>query len=99
MKKLTVVTTALVLGAVLIPSTTAYAVDIEPDAIISDQFADARGLAEAGANLVRLHGWKCDSVSGLVPFITSRGFYLTCNYNSYRYEIEDRGGNWEVKLE
>ncbi|RWE07684.1 MAG: hypothetical protein EOS23_26545 [Mesorhizobium sp.] len=99
MKKLTIVAAAFALSAVLKPSISAYAIEIEQDAIISDQFPNPCGLAEAGANLVRLHGWKCDSVSGLVPFITTRGFYLTCNYNSYRYEIEDRGGNWEVKLE
>jgi hypothetical protein len=97
LKKLAIV--AATLSGTLTFLTSANAVEIEPDAIISDQFSDPRGLAEAGANLVRLHGWKCDSVSGLVPFITTRGFYLTCNYNSYRYEIEDRGGNWEVKLD
>src|ERR1700686_4072386 len=39
-----------------------------------------------------------DQISAMVPFIMSRGFSLTCNRFRYKYEIEDRGGNWEVTL-
>ncbi len=48
--------------------------------------------------LIRAHGFRCDSVSGMVPFMFSTGYHVYCNQHRYSYEIEDRGGNWVARL-
>jgi hypothetical protein len=69
---------------------------IEPDAKIDED------VYPAGINLavqmIRAKGWKCDSLSDITPFAMSRGFHVWCNKFNYGYEMEDRGGNWEVTL-
>jgi hypothetical protein len=83
-------------SAVILP-TYANAVPIESGARIS-RITNPQKLANAAAALIEAHGWKCDSVSALIPFLTSRGFTITCNNYSYMYETEDKWGNWEVRL-
>lgn len=51
------------------------------------------------ASIVRGYGYRCDSVSAATPFLLSDGFNLTCNSSRYKYEIEDKGGRWFVKVD
>lgn len=75
----------------------AQSVPIESDAIMSESLS--RGLIEPAVTMIRAYGWKCDSISALVPFLMSRGFSVTCNHSRYRYNFEDEGGNWVVSLD
>ncbi|MDX8521128.1 hypothetical protein [Mesorhizobium dulcispinae] len=75
----------------------AQSAPIEPDAVISDQIS--RSILEPAVNMVRLHGWRCDSISALRPFLMSRGFAVVCNGFNYTYNFEDKGGNWIVSVE
>ncbi len=49
--------------------------------------------------LIRLTGYKCDSISAIREMMLSRGFAVVCNNFNYEYEIEDKGGNWVVTLQ
>lgn len=49
--------------------------------------------------LIRLTGYKCDSISAVREMMLSRGFAVVCNNFNYEYEIEDKGGNWVVTLQ
>ena len=78
------------------------AIEIESDAIISDsfrEFRDTYGVLETLAKLIRLYGWKCDSISAASTFFFSAGFNVTCNQFRYSYEISDKGGIWVVELD
>lgn len=55
-------------------------------------------LIDASVMLVRIHGWKCDTVSALLPFTASPGYTLRCNDRRYSYELRDRGGTWVAEL-
>ncbi|WP_424948037.1 hypothetical protein [Candidatus Spongiihabitans sp.] len=70
---------------------------IERDAIFTEGFD--RSVIDTLVTLVRLHGYRCDSVSAARPFVFSRGFSITCNGFAYEYEIEDKGGTWTVTLD
>lgn len=65
--------------------------NIEKDAIIGDRVTD--DAIRALVQLVQINGYKCDTVSGAVPFTMSTGYTLYCNNHRYTYEIEDKGGN------
>lgn len=90
--------TAIFLSAALL-ATPALAQDvpIESDAVMSDQLSG--GVISPAVQLIRGHGWRCDSISAMQPFLMSRGFSLTCNRFSYKYNFEDKGGNWVVSLD
>ena len=69
----------------------------EPDALIDDHMSDV--VVESLVALVRLRGYRCDSVSGAVPSVFRAGkFTLNCNQFRYAYVIEDRGGHWIVRV-
>ncbi|MCY3970640.1 MAG: LysM peptidoglycan-binding domain-containing protein [Acidobacteria bacterium] len=69
----------------------------EPDALIADDMSDV--MVESLVALVRLRGYRCDSVSGAVPSVFRAGrFTLNCNQFRYAYVIEDRGGHWVVRV-
>jgi hypothetical protein len=72
---------------------------IEDNAVISDELKGKIKMTNAAVLLVRGATFKCDSVSGLRPFVFSTGFALTCNKFRYSYSIEDRGGHWIVTVE
>jgi hypothetical protein len=72
---------------------------IEVNAVISDELKGKIKLTNAAVLLVREATYKCDSVSGLRPFLFSYGLTLTCNRFRYSYSIEDRGGHWIVTVE
>jgi len=48
--------------------------------------------------LVILNGYKCDSVSEMLPMIFGYGFTIYCNDFRYEYKIEDKGGNIVVTV-
>lgn len=72
----------------------ANAVEIEKQAFITNvPLKDVDVIV----GFVRSKGYRCDSVTVARPFIGGgRGYVLECNYYSYKYEIEDRGGRWVV---
>lgn len=72
-------------------STNNLSSNIEKDAIIGDRVTD--DVIRALVQLVQINGYKCDTVSGAIPFTMSTGYTLYCNNHSYTYEIEDKGGN------
>lgn len=84
--------------ASLLLSTQAYAqsTPVESGALISKNISPE--VIDPAVRLIRAKGWRCDSVSSLVPFVMSRGFTINCNQYSYKYELEDRGGNWVATL-
>ncbi|HHX8286271.1 MULTISPECIES: hypothetical protein [Vibrio] len=86
----------LLVGLLSAPS---FAIPVENDAVISKDFENNPQLYEEVANLIRLYGYKCDSLSALRPMVFSRGFVAVCNRFSYTYEIEDKGGRWVVTLD
>ncbi len=90
--------------AMMLLSTNALANDvrIEPDAVIGEdmqKFDNLQEVLNAFALMIRLRGWKCDSISAARRFVFSRGFTVICNDYAYEYEIKDRGGNLVVTLE
>lgn len=52
--------------------------------------------AQDAANLVRLHGYSCRSISKFKPLIMSNGYHIICNGWRYSYEIKDVGGRYVV---
>lgn len=72
-------------------STNNLSSNIEKDAIIGDRVTD--DAIRALVQLVQINGYKCDTVSGAVPFTMSTGYTLYCNNHRYTYEIKDKGGN------
>ena len=74
----------------------------ESDAIMPSEYrTDTAELAKLGGILtrfIRAHGWRCDTISGLVPMSRRRGYSVWCN-GLYAYEVVDRGGNWTVTLD
>ena len=82
----------------------AEGITIEQDAVIG------RGILEVSAStmarglrgmvlMIKVNGWKCDSVSGYRILLLSRGFEITCNRRAYTYIVEDRGGQLTVRLD
>lgn len=87
MKKLLTLTAAVI-------SFNAAAVVIEDDAII--EYVSHQQV-EAAVKLVRAKGYRCDSVSSLMPTLRG-GFTLKCNNWRYVYSIADRGGRYVVTV-
>lgn len=54
--------------------------------------------AKQMAVMVKLNGYKCDSVTSTLPFVRSVGYHLVCNNYNYRYELADVGGNWKITV-
>ena len=50
-------------------------------------------------DMIEAHGWRCDSVSVWRYLVMSRGFEIQCNLFAYDYIIEDRGGQWTMRLD
>ena len=88
---------ALIAAAFISTPALAQSVPFEPNARMDKDLS--RGLIDPAVSMIRARGWKCDSISALVPFLLSRGFSVTCNNSLYRYNFEDKGGNWEVSLD
>jgi hypothetical protein len=75
----------------------ANAVPVEKDAqIYKTVSADT---VQALATLINLNGYKCTSVSSVLPMVFSTGFHVNCNQYRYSYDVEDQGGRWIVTLD
>ncbi|MBB6411902.1 hypothetical protein [Mesorhizobium sangaii] len=73
---------------------------IEADAHINQSGGiNFPALIEPAVGMIRANGWRCDSISAMLPFLMSRGFSVTCNHYSYTYNFEDKGGDWVVSLD
>ena len=48
------------------------------------------------ANLIKLWGYRCDSISVARTLMFKPGFKIVCNNYRYKYEIVDKGGIWTV---
>ena len=72
---------------------------LEPDVVIFDENRGKVPLFNDLVRLVRAKGYRCDSISSMRPFVMSRGFTLVCNRFAYKYEIEDKGGIWQVTVQ
>jgi len=79
---------------VLTLSFTASASTPYDDAVKSER----KEAAQAAVKIVRLYGYRCDSISSFQPFIMGGGFTLNCNSYRYTYELEDVGGRIVVKV-
>ena len=83
-------------------TTVAQTVPIEKGAVITDTDSNPRhmmlNMADPAVNMIRAHGWRCDSISAMSMFLFSRGFSVSCNKFRYKYELSDKGGNWVVEL-
>lgn len=93
-----IVTLALILSsaALAAASFAASPTPYDREAVISKDLT--RTQVYAMAELVRVYGYRCDTVSAASPWLFSRGFNLKCNRFRYSYDLEDRGGRWEVTV-
>lgn len=70
------------------------AVAIEPGGYVAPEIA---GRLEPAVTLVRLLGYRCDSVAGWRACLLGCDFLLRCNGGRYVFEISDRGGKIAVE--
>jgi len=42
--------------------------------------------------VIKLSGYKCDTVDSVMSFISSSGATIACNNYIYRYDIENKNG-------
>ena len=49
--------------------------------------------------LVRVHGYRCDTVNAAYPSPFGGGVTVICHDYAYKYLVEDRGGKWSVTLD
>lgn len=83
-------------------ASSAQDVRLEPDALLGSEIkkhSNRQAVLNALARMIRLKGWRCDSISVARKFLFSRGFTVICNRFAYEYEVKDRGGRWVVTLE
>ena len=72
---------------------------IEPGAQIDKGFTKTEQVLKELVGLVRANGYRCDSITFARRMAMKSGFVMACNNARYKYEIEDRGGNWQVTLD
>ncbi len=53
---------------------------------------------DAVKKLVKLYGYRCDSVNFAMRSSWDGSIRFVCNNNRYVYEVKDVGGNWTVKV-
>jgi len=92
-----------ILGAALflIIGSQAASAPLEEGALYTNDWthSHAQTLADSASALIRVSGYRCDSVSSIQRWVFSEGFSVVCNDFRYKYEIEDRGGRWTVTLQ
>lgn len=49
--------------------------------------------------MIKMAGYRCDSVSYMNKLLTKPGFRVTCNADRYVYAVVDEGGHWVVRLD
>lgn len=57
-----------------------------------------RREVDFAVGVIRKAGYSCGSVSGASKYLTKTGFTVFCNQDTYRYEVTDEGGNWQVEV-
>lgn len=73
--------------------------------IVAEQRGDIQmtdRLLALSVGAIRQRGYRCDTVNAARPlgaFADHAGFKFHCNGYRYKYLIEDRGGNWTVRLD
>ncbi|MDE0152947.1 MAG: hypothetical protein OXN23_03650 [Gammaproteobacteria bacterium] len=50
-------------------------------------------------NLIKSAGYRCDTITTIIPFVIDRGFNVYCMGHRYSYEVEDKGGRWHVEVD
>ena len=80
------------------------AIEIESDAILgpklmSIKHARRQTVLDELAGMIRLWGWRCDTISSARLLVFSTGYKVSCNRYRYTYLIQDRGGRWVVELD
>lgn len=55
--------------------------------------------AKAAAKLVKIYGYRCDSISSFMQSPWSGDFTLRCNNYRYKYIIKDKGGRYVVTVD
>lgn len=79
-------------------------------AVSMTQENSSRQPSEAGSNVssevryavqaaVKHAGYRCDTLSAVVPHVFVSGYRVTCNDFRYAYSIKDQGGRWAVSLD
>lgn len=71
---------------------------IESDAVLFEKDKASLDLIQDLVSMVISRGFRCESVSGARPMITSTGYVLRCNRFRYTYDIQDKGGQWIVNV-
>jgi len=72
---------------------------VEPDADIDNALKDETKLISGLVGLVRARGYRCDTISAVKTFSTSKGFKLACDRFSEKYDIKDRGGQLVITVD
>jgi hypothetical protein len=72
---------------------------VERDADIDSTLKDETKLISGLVGLVRAHGYRCDTISAVKTFSTSKGFKLACDRFGDKYDIMDRGGQLVVTVD
>ncbi|AXI03265.1 hypothetical protein [Aquirhabdus parva] len=75
------------------------AAPLEQGAGVTESMKKQKKFLASMVEMVRSYGYRCDSISGVVPFAFSKGYNLWCNHSDYHYEIADKGGEWVVTID
>ena len=62
----------------------------EKDANITEDLTENQ--VNGFAMIIRLNGYKCDSISSAYYFVFSDKYNINCNQLRYSYDIKDHGG-------
>jgi uncharacterized protein YecT (DUF1311 family) len=77
------------------PTRTPLGIPIEKRAILFEA-PDLIEVLDKVVPFVRASGYRCNSVSSILPMFFTKGFKLTCNEFSYTYYIQDKGRGFYV---
>ena len=74
-------------------------VPIEPDARIDpDGYKDVAGSIDYLVRIIRLNGYKCDSIRRFYAMILYDGTVIGCDQGQHNYEIKEVGGHLVVTV-
>ncbi len=74
-------------------------IPVESGSTIVERVKNKPSLIDELVDMVKQAGFRCDSLSTVIPFLLSRGYTIKCNHRAYHYEIEDKGGRWFVSVQ
>lgn len=87
-----------VCGLLVVISTNAtLSTPIETENFVREEIGSS--AAKLLADVVKLYGYKCDSITSVRSLYFSNGFNIQCNYFRYSYDVEDKGGRWIVTVD